>query len=520
MKLRHVIGKGLLALVLCITSMIAVSRDVIAEDVTYPVKGDYITILVDDSEYRVAKQTSDGEHTYLLSSFKLGEKMKYSDNRKNDYEGSVIQAYENGILENLDSKIKNALVEQTNLKQYSYSNVTGDPNGETEFSGQKFVFPLDIKDLNDYAAGTSGSGNISKKMNELFFMNPVTNRTFIWLMSKYKSYSDCAAFYDTTNRIQLDSHTTVASKDQNAHHAFVADLDKLTAKITFDSKGGSAVDEQKVPLWTVNGAEASNYATEPTKPTRDGYEFQYWYLDNEDKAFDFENTEIKDDITLTAKWKKELPKYKVYFKVHGEDYYEPQEVTEGETAVEPEDPTDLEPCEFFVAWLDEEENEFDFSTPITKDTTLTAQLDKYEYVWVNNNVQTWTKGTSTGTIDLEFKRMKDGEPFYDKDSTWSTYKWFDLFFVKDSALDESDYSIGEGSVIVKLNSDYLNSLDAGTYDCSAQFLDEGEATCKFIVKDKVSPSPSPSPKPTVKPTPKPSKVVIQTPVAVPNTDTK
>jgi len=97
--------------------------------------------------------------------------MKYSNNSKNDYEGSVLQAYANGIFENLNSKIKGALVEQTNLKQYSYTSEIGNHNGDTEFTGQKYVFPLDIKDLNDYAAGVSGSRNISKKMNELFLKN-------------------------------------------------------------------------------------------------------------------------------------------------------------------------------------------------------------------------------------------------------------------------------------------------------------------------------------------------------------
>lgn len=320
MKVVKCITKAVISLLLVITTVFTVSftgineiKTIKADGITYPNKGDYITILVDGKpEYRVAKQTSDRDHSFLLSSFKLGEKMKYSNNSKNDYEGSVLQAYANGILENLNSKIKAALVEQTDLKQYTYSSETGNHSAETEFSGQKYVFPLDIKDLNDYAAGVSGLGNIADKMNELFFKDPVTTRTYIWLMSKF-TYSDCAAFYDTTNRIQLDSHTSVSSQKQNAHHAFVADLDKLTAKITFKSNG-STVAEQTVALWTVNTEPASNYATEPTAPTREGYTFKYWYLDDESTKYNFA-TPVTDDITLNAKW--EANKYTVTFNPDG-----------------------------------------------------------------------------------------------------------------------------------------------------------------------------------------------------------
>ena len=66
-----------------------------------------------------------------------------------------------------------------------------------------------------------------------------------------------------------------------------------TFKVIFDSNGGSLVD-----MVMVNKGEIIN---KPENPTRDGYTFQNWTLD--DKEFDF-STPVNSDITLKATWKK------------------------------------------------------------------------------------------------------------------------------------------------------------------------------------------------------------------------
>ena len=63
-------------------------------------------------------------------------------------------------------------------------------------------------------------------------------------------------------------------------------------KVTFNSDGGSLVAEQTV--------EKGKMATEPTAPTKDGYNFLGWY-DGSDK-FDFKTTPIIADKNLIAKW--------------------------------------------------------------------------------------------------------------------------------------------------------------------------------------------------------------------------
>ncbi|MBQ9554265.1 InlB B-repeat-containing protein [bacterium] len=50
--------------------------------------------------------------------------------------------------------------------------------------------------------------------------------------------------------------------------------------------------------------------SENNKPTKTGYNFAYWYLDDENTEFGF-NTPITGDITLTAKWTPKNLEYRI-----------------------------------------------------------------------------------------------------------------------------------------------------------------------------------------------------------------
>lgn len=63
--------------------------------------------------------------------------------------------------------------------------------------------------------------------------------------------------------------------------------------VSFDSKGGTAVDTQK-------NVQYGTTATKPENPTREGYRFLGWFTED-GKAFDF-STPITKSMTLTAKW--------------------------------------------------------------------------------------------------------------------------------------------------------------------------------------------------------------------------
>ena len=145
------------------------------------------------------------------------------------------------------------------------------------------------------------------------------------------------------------------------------EINKYT--VTFDSYGGSKVDPQVV--------EYGLYAQEPEEPTLKGFTFAYWYLDDENEAYDFENTPVTADITLTAKW--EINKYTVTFDSYGGSKVDPQVVEYGLYAQEPEEPT-LKGFTFAYWYLDDENEAYDFdTTPITEDITLTAKWNINKY---------------------------------------------------------------------------------------------------------------------------------------------
>lgn len=72
---------------------------------------------------------------------------------------------------------------------------------------------------------------------------------------------------------------------------------ELTAKVIFDSKGGSDVE-------TLTDAAYQSKIKAPADPTREGFAFDGWYWDEEfETPFDFENDVITwNETTLYAKW--------------------------------------------------------------------------------------------------------------------------------------------------------------------------------------------------------------------------
>lgn len=63
--------------------------------------------------------------------------------------------------------------------------------------------------------------------------------------------------------------------------------------VTFDTSKGSSIDSVVV--------RDNAVLDKPKNPTKDGYTFKGWYIDN--KEYDF-STKVTEDITLTAKWEK------------------------------------------------------------------------------------------------------------------------------------------------------------------------------------------------------------------------
>lgn len=107
----------------------------------------------------------------------------------------------------------------------------------------------------------------------------MTGYTFLgWFTDKAYIYP-----YDITSPVTKDT-------------ALYAKWEINSYQVTFDSMGGSSLDNQQV---TYNGTAAT-----PSAPTKAGYTFDGWFTDKDcTVAYDF-NAPVTDNITLYAKWNK------------------------------------------------------------------------------------------------------------------------------------------------------------------------------------------------------------------------
>lgn len=98
----------------------------------------------------------------------------------------------------------------------------------------------------------------------------------------------CTILYLNSKKNNNDNTPKIEEKDKNKQKE-----DSEEFKVTFNPNGGSVVASITV--------KKGEKITKPEDPTRKGYEFTGWKLNEED--FDFEK-EINENVTLTATWKK------------------------------------------------------------------------------------------------------------------------------------------------------------------------------------------------------------------------
>ena len=151
-----------------------------------------------------------------------------------------------------------------------------------------------------------------------------------------------------------------------------AKFTKKAEKFTVIFKDG----DTEVSKTSVEKGKAVN---EPTAPTKDGFEFVEWQKDG--KKFDFE-TPINENIKLKAVWRTKAPETKTYtvtFYSKGGSTVATQTIEEGKTATEPKAPTRTGYT--FKGWYTDNGkfvDKFDFTKPVTEDTTLYAKWEKIE----------------------------------------------------------------------------------------------------------------------------------------------
>ena len=136
--------------------------------------------------------------------------------------------------------------------------------------------------------------------NVLFdFNTPVTKN--LELVAKWEKAKDNSTTGTTTTTKKNDttSSTTKKTTTKKNDTTNTTTTKKTTTNtteakkytVTFDSNGGSKVSSKEV----TSGSKVSK----PSNPTRTGYKFSGWTLNN--KAYDF-NSKVTSNITLVAKW--------------------------------------------------------------------------------------------------------------------------------------------------------------------------------------------------------------------------
>ena len=139
--------------------------------------------------------------------------------------------------------------------------------------------------------------------------------------------------------------------------------------LTYNSTGGSDVEPETVKF--------NELFTRKEDPTFIGHEFAGWYLDAEYlEEYDF-TTPATKDITVYAKWNKNP--YTISYESNGGSEVNPETVLFEELFTKPESPILINHT--FGGWyLDAEYlEEYDFTTPATKDITVYAKWNKNPY---------------------------------------------------------------------------------------------------------------------------------------------
>lgn len=136
--------------------------------------------------------------------------------------------------------------------------------------------------------------------NVLFdFNTPVTKN--LELVAKWEKAKDNSTTGTTTTTKKNDTTSsttkkTTTKKNDTTNTTTTKKTTTTTTEakkytVTFDSNGGSKVSSKEV----TSGSKVSK----PSNPTRTGYKFSGWTLNN--KAYDF-NSKVTSNITLVAKW--------------------------------------------------------------------------------------------------------------------------------------------------------------------------------------------------------------------------
>ena len=217
-----------------------------------------------------------------------------------------------------------------------------------------------VYDINEYSVNFIDQGNAygdtqKVKYNKIA-VKPETDPIKEGYTFKYWSLEENGVAYDFNTKITKDT-TLYSVYSVNSY------------KVSFVDNGTKYIEDETI--------EYNKVAVKPeTDPSKEGHTFKYWSLEENGVAYDF-NAKITKDITLYSVYS--VNNYKVSFINEGTKYIEDETIEYNKVAVKPEtDPSKV--GHTFKYWsLGENGTAYDFSTKITKDTTLYSVYEANEY---------------------------------------------------------------------------------------------------------------------------------------------
>ena len=194
-----------------------------------------------------------------------------------------------------------------------------------------------------------------------------------WTFIGYRYLDEMIYYYDEMGKKDAPNYSEQFwgydgdTWDYNQIYEVWCPNDQLYQTVTFDANGyGVAPETQNVVY--------AHKATRPADLTASGAIFNGWYKDAEaTEVFDFD-TPITEATTVYAGWE-ESPTVTVTFDYagHGNQSNYSVEVNPGSYIEQPADPTDENYT--FMGWKAADGSKFNFSAPITANTTITASWE-------------------------------------------------------------------------------------------------------------------------------------------------
>ena len=217
-----------------------------------------------------------------------------------------------------------------------------------------------VYNINEYNVNFIDEGNVYGDTQKVKYNNvavkPETDPTKEGYTFKYWSLEENGTAYDFNTKI---------TKDITLYSVYSVN----NYKVSFVDNGTKYIEDETI--------EYNKVAVKPeTDPIKEGYTFKYWSLEENGTAYDF-NTKITKDITLYSVYS--VNNYKVSFIDNGTKYIEDETIEYNKVAIKPETDPSKEGHTFKYWSLEENGTAYDFSTKITKDTTLYSVYEANEY---------------------------------------------------------------------------------------------------------------------------------------------